>query len=79
MQIIQGILGMALGFAIVVFRVKIKDITGNIAFAERYLGTGGTWTFLWMLGLVIFIVSLMWATGSMQDLLIKYAGPLLGR
>lgn len=69
---------MVLGFSIIVFRVKIKNLTGNIAFAEKYLGAGGTWTFLWMLGTVIFILSLMWATGSLQGFLLKNVGPILG-
>jgi hypothetical protein len=67
MQVFQGLMGMVLGFLIVVFRARIKSFTGDIGFAERYLGAGGTWTFLLIVGLAIFVLSLMWATGTLQD------------
>jgi len=70
----QGIIGMILGMLILIFRPKIKDFTGNIGFAERYLGPGGTWTFLIFFGVIVFIVSLMWATGSLQDSLSGLVG-----
>lgn len=71
MQIIQGLLGMALGMLILIFRPQIKDFTGNIGFAEQYLGSGGTWTFLIIVGTTIFILGLMWATGTIQDFFIR--------
>ena len=77
MQIFQGFVGMVLGFLILVYRPRIMDFTGDIAFAEQYLGSGGTWTFLVILGIGIFIFSLMWATGSFQDLALKVLGPIL--
>jgi hypothetical protein len=76
-MIIQGLLGMLLGFLIIVFRPRIKDFTGDIGFAERYLGAGGTWTFLLLLGLGIFILSLMWATGSLQSFMTGTFGSML--
>jgi len=77
-MLIQGILGMIVGFLIIVFRKNIKDMTGNIGFAEKYFGMGGTWTFLAFLGGAIFILSLMWATGSLQNFLVKFLGGILG-
>ena len=68
---------MVLGFLIIVFRPRIKDLTGDIGFAEQYLGAGGTWTFFIILGVALFIGGLMWATGSMQDFLTKTFGSLL--
>jgi hypothetical protein len=76
-MIIQGLLGMLLGFLIIVFRPRIKDFTGDIGFAERYLGAGGTWTFLLLLGLGIFVLSLMWATGSLQSFMTGTFGSML--
>lgn len=68
---------MVIGFLILVFRPKIKDLTGDIGFAERYLGPGGTWTFLAFLGIGIFILSLMWAFGTLQGFLLNTFGGLL--
>lgn len=71
---LQGFIGMVIGFLILVLRPQIKDLTGDIGFAERYLGQGGTWTFLALLGIAIFILSLMWATGTLQDALLNAFG-----
>ncbi|QQR55166.1 hypothetical protein IPG41_01185 [Candidatus Peregrinibacteria bacterium] len=67
MQYLQGFIGMLIGLLILIYRPKIKDFTGDIAFAERYLGSGGTWTFFIILGVGIFILSLLWATGTFQS------------
>jgi hypothetical protein len=70
MQVFQGLLLMALGMLILVFRPRIKEFTGNIGFAERYLGPGGTWTFYILLGVAFFIIGLMWGLGTLQDFLL---------
>lgn len=77
MHVFQGLIGMLVGFLILVYRPKIKDFTGDIGFAERYLGAGGTWTFLILVGMGIFILGLMWALGSLQDFFIKVIGPFI--
>lgn len=58
---------MVIGLLILVFRPRIKDFTGDIGFAEKWFGSGGTWTFFIILGVGIFVLSLMWATGSLQS------------
>jgi len=77
MQIIQGLIGMTAGFLILIFRARLKDLTGAIGFAERYFGVGGTWTFYSLLGVAVFIVSLMWATGSLQGFMLSTFGKFL--
>jgi len=74
----QGLLGMILGMLVMIFRARIKDVIGDIGFAERYLGAGGTWTFLLLVGVLIFILSLMWALGTLQEFFFKAAGPMFG-
>lgn len=68
---------MAIGAVILVFRPRIKDLTGDIAFAEAYLGAGGTWTFFVILGVAFFIGGLMWATGTLQGFLGDTFGSIL--
>ncbi len=77
-QVTQGLVGMAIGFLIIVYRPKIKDFTGDIGFAERYLGAGGTWTFLFLIGAALFVLSLMWAAGTLQGFLQGTFGTLVG-
>ncbi len=66
MHVLQGIVGMVLGFCLLVFRPQIKRFVGRIDFAEQYLGMGGTWTALAIFGIALFVFSLMWATGTIQ-------------
>ena len=65
----QGLLGMILGGLIMVYRPQLKNWIGAIPFAERYLGMGGTYLFLLLLGLGVFVLSLMWALGTLQSFL----------
>jgi len=64
---IVGFCAMIAGFLILIYRAKLKDITGDIGFAEKYLGSGGTWTFYILLGIFVFIFGLMWAAGTFQS------------
>ncbi|OGJ47806.1 hypothetical protein A2344_05125 [Candidatus Peregrinibacteria bacterium RIFOXYB12_FULL_41_12] len=64
---IIGFLAMIGGFLILVYRAKVKDLVGDIGFAEKYIGVGGTWTFLILLGIGFFIFGLMWMTGTLQS------------
>lgn len=73
----QGLLGMILGALIVVYRPQIKKWVGAIPFAERYLGMGGTYIFLLLLGLGVFVLSLMWALGTLQSFLTNAFGGIL--
>lgn len=73
MQLLQGFIGMVIGMLILIYRPQIKDFTGDVGFAEQYLGAGGTWTFLIIVGVAIFFFSLMWATGSLQSFLGNFA------
>jgi len=59
-QIMFGIIGMAIGVALIVYsRFMVEQVTGSIGFAERYLGSGGTYNFYRILGVAVFIISLL--------------------
>lgn len=77
-RVIVAIFGIPLGFIIMIFRYQIKQYTGNIDWAERSLGAGGTYNLYIIIGLVISIVSLMYALGSIQDVLGGALGPIFG-
>lgn len=75
-RFIVAIIGFPLAFLIIVYRVRIKHFTGNIAFAEKYIGTGGTYTLYVILGVLVFILTLMYVTGTLQAFLSGTFGPL---
>jgi uncharacterized membrane protein YkgB len=59
-RIIFGLIGIPLGTALMVYNHKVVDnFTGPIGFAERYLGSAGTYSFIRILGAVIAIVSML--------------------
>lgn len=68
-RFLVAIIGMPIAFIIIYYRRPIKEFTGDIGFAEKYLGAGGTNTFIVILGVLTFILSLMYALGTLQELL----------
>ena len=62
------LIGFALMIIIIKYRHALHEFTGNIGFAEQYVG-GGTVTFYVLLGILVFILSLMWALGTLQGIM----------
>lgn len=79
MTFITGILVAIGGFLMIVFREKVRNVVGEIPFAEQYLGSGGTYTLLLILGVVLFFGGLMWSTGTLQTWFIVNLGRYFGR
>jgi len=67
-RVLIFILGVPLGIAIMIYRYQLKQFTGDIAWAEQYLGSGGTYNLFILIGLVVSILSVMYAFGTLQDL-----------
>jgi hypothetical protein len=77
-RIIAGVFGIPLGVIIMIYRFQIKQFTGKIEWAEQHMGSGGTYNLFILIGLVISIVSLMYALGTIQDLFTSGLGPIFG-
>jgi hypothetical protein len=77
-RFLVALIGMPLAFVIVYYRKEIKDFVGDISFAERIFGVGGTHTFILFLALIVFAGSLMYGLGTLQDLFRGILGPLFG-
>jgi len=60
------LIGCPLAFLIIYFRVQLREFIGSVSFAERIFGSGGTSTFILLLGLMLFVLSLMWGFGALQ-------------
>lgn len=73
-RILVGVIGIPLGFLILKYRPIIKDWMGNIAWAERFFGQGGTWTALTLTGLGISILSFLFMIGQFQVFFIRFFG-----
>jgi hypothetical protein len=72
------ILGITTAVLLIKYRVQIKHFVGDIGWAEKVFGVGGTHTFIVVLAGVAFFGSLMYFLGTFQTILHDYLGPLFG-
>jgi hypothetical protein len=66
---IAGLVGLPAGIIIIFFRFKIVQFTGKLPWAETNLGSGGTYNLMIIIGLIVWLGSLMWALGSFDGVL----------
>ncbi len=78
MRYILGILGFIAGLLLVVYREPAKRFIGDISWFETHFGPGGTYTGLMLIGLATSILSVLFITGTMQEMLQKLLGPIFG-
>lgn len=75
-KVVIALIGFPLSFIFIIYRAKIKRFTGNIDFAERIFGVGGTYTLLLLIGVCIFIATLLYITGTLQSFFKTVFGPI---
>ncbi len=75
-KFLVGLFGFPFAFLLMIYRSQLKQITGEIDFAEKYLGPGGTYTFFIILGLGIFVFTVMYVFGTFQDIFNATLGSL---
>ncbi|MBI2634915.1 hypothetical protein HYW82_04600 [Candidatus Peregrinibacteria bacterium] len=63
------IIGWPAAFLIIKYRLDIKHIIGEVGFAEKILGPGGTFTLIVIVAVLIFVGTLMYALGTLQGLI----------
>jgi hypothetical protein len=68
-KIISSTILIACGLLLVWKTEPIKRFTGSFDFAEKYLGSGGTYTFLKLCGIVIMVLTFMWMTGTLENII----------
>lgn len=70
------IIGFVGAILILKYRRFIKEAFGEIGFAERFFGSGGTNTLIVIIALLVFILGLMYAMGTLQGIITSVFGPL---
>ena len=78
-KVLAILIGWPFAFLMLRYRRQIKEIVGDVGFAEKIFGMGGTNTFIVLLGIVIFILCLMYALGTLQSIIDSSLGPLFGK
>ena len=77
-RFLVAIIGIPLGFVIMIFRFQLKQFTGSIGWAEQYMGSGGTYNLYILVGFLTAVFSFMYALGTLQDIYIGVLGPFFG-
>ena len=80
MRFFIGILFIAIGlFLIIKTRIIIQNF-GHIPWADRVMGGGGgTYALYKLVGFAAIFFALMYMTGKLQGLLLRFIGPLFGQ
>jgi hypothetical protein len=79
MQIIYGLIGVAIGFLLIRYSVALTESMGKMEWAERYLRSGmaGTYSMYRLIGVIVIILSLLYMFGGIGFILSPLA-PLFG-
>lgn len=54
------------GLGLIIYREKVQRVSGDIGFAEKYLGPGGTFQFYLLLGIAMVFISIIYVTGGLD-------------
>ena len=68
-KIIWSVILIASGLGLIIYTRRVKDFTGSFDFAEKWFGSGGTYNFFKLLGIVIIIGSFLWLTGTLDRIM----------
>ena len=77
-QILLGLIAVVLGVVGMKYNFKLVGITGNVGFAERYLGAGGTYALYKIIAIVLIIGGLLFMTGLGEPVLEWLLSPIAG-
>lgn len=75
-NIIWGIIGILLAFAMVRWRKQIIQFTGSWGWAERFLGPGGSYSGVVLVAIILFIFSLLKLAGKLSSVVNNSIGKL---
>ena len=67
-RVLAFLVGLPVGILIMVYRYHLVRIFGKIGFFEDKIGPGGTYVFYILLGVVVWLGSLMYALGTFQEI-----------
>ncbi len=65
-KIFYGILLIIWGYSIIKYRRNVKSWTGNWLWAEKYIGNGGTYVVLILIGLALMFFGILYPFGGIE-------------
>ena len=66
---LKGLLAIAASFFLIKYRERVVAFTGKFAWAEQYLGMGGTYNLMVIIAVVLFLWGVASITGTTDVLL----------
>ena len=75
-QILLGLAAIILGIVGMKYNFQLVNITGNVGFAERYLGAGGTYALYKIVSLLLIVFGLLFMTGLGEPVMAWLLSPL---
>lgn len=69
MRYILGLLCIGVGYLMIVYAQRFREIIGNIGWAEKAFGMGGTDTGIKLMGVGVIMLSFMYMTNTLDFLL----------
>lgn len=71
--------GIVFAVILIKYRIPIKHALGDVGWADKIFGSGGTYSLIVSVAFVSFFGSLMYFFGTFQSIVRDYLGPLFGR
>lgn len=62
-DIFYAILLIVMGFCLIRYRRNVKSWTGNFAWAEHYIGSGGTYLIMVLFGMFLMFLGVLYPFG----------------
>jgi len=79
-RILVGLIGIPAGILILKYTMFIKEnFIGDIDWAEKHLGRGGTYTLIKIIGVIISILCFLYMVGSLQTMMYDFFAPISGQ
>jgi hypothetical protein len=79
MNIVLGLIGIAVGALMVIKTEGLVSAFGKSNWAEQHMGTsGGTRMMYKLIGIIVIVVSVMTALGLLQPIILNTFGSLFG-
>ena len=72
-----GFIGIVTSFVMIYYRRELIEFTGPWGWAESMFGGGGSYTGVFVIGVLMFFLSLAYATGTLDDVLMATVGKLI--
>ncbi|NDK09683.1 hypothetical protein GW846_02795 [Candidatus Gracilibacteria bacterium] len=66
LKIFYALLLIASGMGLIKYRRNVKSWTGNFMWAEKYLGSGGTYLIMILIGLFLIFVGILYPFGGLD-------------